>query len=379
MMAPRRAIELAAVLGLLGCSTGGQYTELLRHAAATNTTSLVIWQDGTERVSWTRDGHPQRPVPLMSVTKSICSLAIGTLLDDRRLPSLEVKLARYFPAWQHSPKQAITLRQVLSQTAGFADPRVDFQDVIAQAIDAPLSYPPGSRFFYSNMASNLVSATIVRISGMRTDAYVARRIFAPLGIASFAWKHDGSSNIPCDEGLALSATDLAKVGQMMLDGGTWHGRRVVSSSYLSLATHSSQDFRPDYGLLWWMHYQYGRRRFERARIDALARNGVDRGLLAPLYQLSGRTFDDEGYYAVLERTLGSSGRKALLTTMARTGLSPVRYIETGQRIDFSAEGAMGQYLAIVPNRHLIVVRLIAASQYAGPNDDFEDFWSVIGE
>ena len=52
--------------------------------------------------------------------------------------------------------------------------------------------------------------------------------------------------------MGLATRDFIKFGQLMLDGGTWHGRRLLSREFVTRAT--SPMFRlgsRNYGLAWW--------------------------------------------------------------------------------------------------------------------------------
>jgi CubicO group peptidase (beta-lactamase class C family) len=51
-----------------------------------------------------------------------------------------------------------------------------------------------------------------------------------LGIEDFGWQRDRTGNPFTFAGLRLHALDFARVGQMMLDGGTWRGKRIINRS-----------------------------------------------------------------------------------------------------------------------------------------------------
>lgn len=55
-------------------------------------------------------------------------------------------------------------------------------------------------------------------------------------------------------GLALSSRDLAKLGQVALDGGSFQGRRLVSADWIrkSRSPHARVDEKTEYGYLWWL-------------------------------------------------------------------------------------------------------------------------------
>jgi CubicO group peptidase (beta-lactamase class C family) len=69
---------------------------------------------------------------------------------------------------------------------------------------------------------------------------VAREfLFEPLGITDFAWTKNSKSGILEVGGLRLRSRDLAKIGQLVVNGGIWNGRQIVSQKWVkeSAAAH----------------------------------------------------------------------------------------------------------------------------------------------
>jgi hypothetical protein len=65
---------------------------------------------------------------------------------------------------------------------------------------------------------------------------------------------DRAGNAQLFEGLQWTCRDLARFGVLMLDQGSWHGRRIVSQSWVQQATgHSSTKLNAGYGYLWWLN------------------------------------------------------------------------------------------------------------------------------
>ena len=214
-----------------------------------------------------------------SVTKSVGSLLLGIALDRgflRRLEDgvLDLGLSDLFP--EHgailgadSRKGDIRLRHVLSMTAGlewdedsypYNDPRNDWvrvrgaddpvRLVLEQAVDAP----PGSEFVYSGGMSALLGALLDRAGGGSPRALAERELFDPLGISAYVWWDLGGGLIDVPGGLHLRPRDMAKIGQMCLQGGMWNGRQIVSRAWVAESTkpHVSNRYGPDYGLHWWV-------------------------------------------------------------------------------------------------------------------------------
>ena len=52
--------------------------------------------------------------------------------------------------------------------------------------------------------------------------------------------------------LSIRPIDLAKIGQMILDGGVWNGRRIIAKSWLDQSYVQGSSIKIGYGLLWWL-------------------------------------------------------------------------------------------------------------------------------
>jgi CubicO group peptidase (beta-lactamase class C family) len=225
--------------------------ELVKRAFDTNTSALVVLKNGKLIGHW-YFGHKVKPLTIRSITKSITSLAIGALIDEHKIDSVDVPISAYYPEWAAGPKRGITLRQILSQTSGLDD-RADFSqpDLVKWGLEAELKEKPGTKFGYNDRASNILAGVVQIASGKSLDAYVADRIFCPLAITTYHWDKDQAGNPLAMGGLSMNAIDLAKVGQLIASGGIWEGKQIVSSSWIETAT-TRPSSNASYGLMWWL-------------------------------------------------------------------------------------------------------------------------------
>jgi CubicO group peptidase (beta-lactamase class C family) len=136
--------------------------------------------------------RPETVYELASSTKPLLAVAIMLLVQDGRL-GLDDPVSKYVAgtpeAWQ-----SITVRHLLSHTAGIKDYlrdlRRDFphdatpEQIVRAAMDAPLSFPPGERWDYSNTGYVLLGTIVRKVTGATYDALLQERVFQPLGMAS---------------------------------------------------------------------------------------------------------------------------------------------------------------------------------------------------
>ena len=228
------------------------------------------------------DSHVDDHAEVRSVTKSVMATLVGAALREGRLPSIDAELGDLLP--QHrsimdARTEGITVRQLLTQTAGYAEKQVDDIDpdrpAVPQLLKPGPQNPPGAEFEYQDGGPHLLSAVIAEVTGQTTLDYARRVLFEPLGIQTrpayqgllfdinepevekvktFGWLRD-HEGIQCGSfGLKLTGRDLVKLGELYRQGGVYNGRRVLDESFVSEATQAQSGDLPgfDYGYLWWI-------------------------------------------------------------------------------------------------------------------------------
>lgn len=349
---------------------------LVKKAEATHSDSLVILKDGKLVGDW-RFGKPAEPIEAMSVTKSIASLAIGSLLHQGKIRSLDEPVSTYLPQWKEGPKKAVTIRHLLNHTSGLqANPNAQevyqSKDIVKLALDADLAKEPGTDFFYNNKAVNLLGAIVEKASGKKLDESMRDEVFAPLGISRFSWMRDEAGNPHVMAGVKLDALDLAKIGQLMLDGGVYQGRRIVSADWAREAVQPAQTLNPTGGLLWWVTPEWEKRRFDDELFEAWRKGGVDQAILEKLAPLRGKDLEPDAMFAELDRLFGAGrGIEAYMTNIRAKGLRGPKPL-VGPAVGFNANGYLGQTILVLPRQRLVVVRQIRQESFKSEADGFAE-------
>jgi CubicO group peptidase (beta-lactamase class C family) len=213
---------------------------------------------------------------MASVTKSITSVVFGIASDQGLLGGVDSKLAEYYPSFEDiliGQKSDITIKHLLSMTAGlawdessysFSDYRNDVnglfnnENPIKFILQKPLTSSPGSRFHYNSGYANVL-ADIVRLrSEVNAKEYAKLVLFDPLDIRNFRWDVLRGNYLFASGGLYLKPRDLAKVGQLFLNGGTWKGQRIISQEWINASIQNYIDpgmpyLSNGYGYQWWLN------------------------------------------------------------------------------------------------------------------------------
>jgi CubicO group peptidase (beta-lactamase class C family) len=221
----------------------------------------------------TFDAHTLHDVK--SISKCIAALTVGIAFDRGLIRSVDEPIFSFFPelADLRTPeKDRILLRHALTMTMGLsweeATPATGDEnndEARMHRASDPCRYvlgslavttPAGQEFFYNTGALALLSAIVRKATGHPLDELAQEALFKPLGIAVTDWRrYKGDTD--AGGGLRLRPRDMAKIGQLVLAGGRWNGRQIVSREWIVTSTapqiKATEDgFDGFYGYLWWL-------------------------------------------------------------------------------------------------------------------------------
>jgi CubicO group peptidase (beta-lactamase class C family) len=203
---------------------------------------------------------------LQSITKSVVALLVGIALDQGALSRVAAPVLPFFPEYadlRTPEKDRITLGDLLTMRTGLDWPQKPFlgmaRKMIAAAdpyrlvLEQPLVTVPGLVWHYNNGSAELVGAVLHKATGRPLDDFARQTLFDPLGIKDWEWGRMANGDPGASWGLRLRPRDLAKIGQLLLNQGSWHGQQIVSAAWIKEMTepHTSASME-SYGYLWWL-------------------------------------------------------------------------------------------------------------------------------
>jgi CubicO group peptidase (beta-lactamase class C family) len=336
--------------------------KFLEQAEDTHSDQVIVLRDG--KIVVEKDFTEARGlVETMSVTKSIVGLLIGQLIDAHKIESVDVALSAYFPEWKDdAQKSKITLRHVLTQTSGIQD-RSDTKDIYASqdfvklAVDAPIAEEPGSTFRYNNKATNLLAAVVERASGVKMDEWARVHLFEPLAIRDYEWMRDPAGNPESMSGLRVHPIDLAKIGQLVLNHGTWNGKSVVSAAWIDMMCSVQSPNAPYYGFLWWLVSDKQKIAITDGVIAKWRSAGVSEDFIAKVSPMRNRALERPEFFAALADIFGGKpGLETWYDATWRRGL-PDGEVVGSTTIGVRADGWLGNYIVVIPRDRLVAVRM----------------------
>jgi CubicO group peptidase (beta-lactamase class C family) len=135
---------------------------------------------------------------------------------------------------------------------------VTSSDHVQYLLDRPLANPPGTAFRYNSAAVHLLGVILEQVTGMSLPTFAGQVLFDPVGIPGRAWEPFPEGTVNGGSGLDLRPRDLARIGQLFLQGGVSGNSHVVAADWVAEATRAHFPWTSDtgpthvsYGYLWW--------------------------------------------------------------------------------------------------------------------------------
>lgn len=366
-------ILLSSVIGLLSIATiyaqnlnQSILDSIVSECDRTNTNALLIYK-GKKQVYENYFHKPIQKIDAMSATKSVVSIAVLLLLENAYIDSLEQPVYTIYPEWNQGNKKKITIQHLLEHTSGLqnvSNAGIEVEpspNVIQLALSAELDDLPGSKFSYNNKACNLLAGIIEQTTNMKLDEFLDKHLFAPLGIKDYNWRKDSSGNPYAMAGLEILPADLAKIGLLLLNNGKWDTRQILSEKGVRTMIESSEKNKK-YGMQWWLDFEY-----ENYVIDdefiASIRMKTDEITGKLLEKMKGTYANMNQMFEKAKNIFSPEELRAVGKLLGSLSKNDWKIIPEGKLISFSAIGYLGQYLIIVPEKEIVLVRMIAAENY----------------
>ena len=206
---------------------------------------------GTQLLSWSM---------AKSFTNAITGIMAGDGLVDIHAP-LDI------PEWQGDGRKNISLNDLLQMQSGLQwnenyGNRSDVNlmlhreaDMGLYALSMPLAYEPGTHWYYSSGATNIVMRYL-RGKFPSDEAflsYMRERLFAPLSISNPHFEPDMNGTPVGSSYLYVTARDYARFGQLFLDDGCIGDRRILPEGWVDYTVTPASASEGRYGAFFWLN------------------------------------------------------------------------------------------------------------------------------
>ncbi len=211
--------------------------------------------------------------PIGSSTQSIISALVGTVAYTNESFSISDKIIDFFPEYPQyfdniPQKDQIEIRHLLSHTSGlwwdewthpFGSEDNDAyvmslsDDWIANVLSTPMIREPGSEFTFNSGNSVLMAPLLEKITGTDLEELAKDNLFDPLGITEWKWERIPGGFVNSAWGLHMRPIDLAKIGYLFLNSGTWQAQELFDENWRNRSTRRRLFVSSyyGYGYNWW--------------------------------------------------------------------------------------------------------------------------------
>ncbi len=247
----------------------------------------VVYED-----TW-RGFTAEDAINVNSVTKGIMAILTGIAVDKGCIKSVDDKVMDFFPDYQVKRGEKtiydVTIRHLLTMTAPYKGKSEPWKKVCTSDnwMKTTLDFLGGrqgitGKFRYATLGIHILSGIIEKATGEKCIDFANKNLFLPLGIPEHTlhgtsdkedqfnffmnkdprkneWYSDPQDTVTAGWGLCATGRDLAKIGDMVLNGGVYGGKQVVSGEWIQEMTspHIKLDKRfgnMNYGYLWYQPY-----------------------------------------------------------------------------------------------------------------------------
>ena len=236
------------------CARAANYSESRRGSAI-----LVLQNGRTIFEHYANGGSASRRWPIFSGTKSFWGIAALAAVHEG-LFKLDDPVSETITEWKRHPRKSqITIRQLLSQTDGVEGAsrlqRPTIRDRNAMAIQLPVLATPGTAFIYGPSHLQIFSELLRRkLRGRSVINYFEAHVSRRLGLDHLNYKKDSLGNPLPATGFELTAREWARLGELAVGRGKYHGRQIVPADLLREAFAGSGP-NAAYGLTFWLNQQ----------------------------------------------------------------------------------------------------------------------------
>ena len=242
----------------------------------------MILQDGEVLYEnyWNENKENSRHI-IWSVSKSFLSALVGIALDEGLIDDINDPIIKYLKDFKGTGYEGVSIKNLLQMSSGiefnedYGDPNSDInryarvtatgtsQREFAKTLKN--SREPGSYNHYISLDSQMLGMLVAEVTNMTVKEYLHEKIWSQIGMQDDAFYLTDKQEVEMSlGGLNVTLRDMAKFGQLYLNKGSWNGKQVVPTEWVSNSTipldehvqpNAGEEFTSDawgYGYQWWV-------------------------------------------------------------------------------------------------------------------------------
>jgi CubicO group peptidase (beta-lactamase class C family) len=197
---------------------------------------------------------------MRSISKTLIGLAVGIAIDEGKITSVTMPLTQR-PELQISHLLSMTTGLQWNESVGTYGTLANNETQLffrpwrtRYVLGKERLHAPGMVFNYSGGSTHVLADLLDQHTGEAFTDYIFKKLFKPLNITQFEWRTDLHFRPVSFAGLRLLPRDLLKIGQLMLNKGSWDGKQVISKAWVdeSFKPRVTVDSGRRFGYHWWL-------------------------------------------------------------------------------------------------------------------------------
>jgi CubicO group peptidase (beta-lactamase class C family) len=216
--------------------------------------------------------HREKPHDTRSASKSLTATLVGSVIAHGARLSVSTPVYKTIYGDSLPPdldprKKAMTVENLLMMASGYYcddnDPAAPGNEDTMQeqtadpdwyhyTLNVPMNANPGAQPVYCSANPNLLGDVLMHVTGKPLTELFQEHIADPLQIKHYYLDLSPTGEPYMGGGIYWLPRDFMKLGQVMLNGGTWNGKRIVSPEWAHRASSPLENLSTaQYGYLWW--------------------------------------------------------------------------------------------------------------------------------
>lgn len=212
-----------------------------------------------------KDGKEAESISLLNTNEcqnsySVCKVFVVTaigVLCDRGLLTVNSKvvdlLGEDFPKGIDKRWNEVTVHMLLTHSAGLPGGCLDIDcidcrqygdDYLDALFRLPLQYAPGTDRAYSDGAFYLLSFIAEKLSGENLLTFLWKEVLFKLNVREAAWSCCPKGHCIGGSGLYIRSSDMVKLGEVYLEGGSFNGQRIISEEWVRRVLAAPYELAP---------------------------------------------------------------------------------------------------------------------------------------